>query len=113
MQPTSRTYGSNGAKDPFPLDYNPTSQITAAVTFVTTGSVNVQVTLDNVLDQAADDYVAPASARWFAVKGFAASPVVASEYVTFDGPWRAIRVNVVDFGTGVVFQLGQSTTPRA
>lgn len=113
MMPSTRTYVANGAQVPLSLDYMPTSQITAAITFVTTGSVNVQVTLDNVFDQDDPNYIVAASARWFPVKGFAANPTVASEYVTFDGPWRAIRLNVVDFGTGVVFSVAQSTTPRA
>lgn len=113
MRPVTKTYAggiTTTPQEPIALDFEPLSKITVAVTPVSTLSVLVQVTMDNVFDASDADYVAPASARWFTVTD---APTTAIGYVTIDGPWRAIRLNLVDSGTGVVFQVGQATTPRA
>jgi hypothetical protein len=112
MMPTTRTYIDSGAKEPIALDYMPLSKITAALTITGGGSAafEIEVTLDNVFDPDASDYVDPASARWRLVQ-FA--PTAATGYVTFDGPWRAIRLDLAALTAPVVFQVGQSTTPRA
>jgi hypothetical protein len=112
MMPTTRTYtsGMTGAQDPVALDYEPLSKITAVVSPVVGMDVLVEVTLDNVFDPDASDYVAPASARWHTV---AFAPTNAAGYITFDGPWRAIRLNITTNGNGIIFQVGQAVTPRA
>lgn len=114
MMPVTQSHTTTGAKTPVALDYLPTSQITAAASLAggaATVAFTVEVTLDEVIDQDAANYVAPGSARWFTVTG---APTTAAGYVTFDGPWRAIRMNIsaIDAGS-IIFQVGQSTTPRA
>lgn len=112
MQPVTQTHTTTGAKTPINLDYEPLSSITAAVTPVgTTGEeFDVEVTLDEIFDDQAADYVAPASARWFVIVDETDTPT----WLTFDGPWRAIRISVNNAGGGtIVFQVGQATTPRA
>lgn len=113
MMPVTQVHTAAGEKTPIALDYLPTSQITAAISLTGGAAVTllVQVTLDNVVDEDASDYVAPASARWFTVTG---APTNAAGYVTFDGPWRAIRLDLDSIDTGsVIFQVAQATTPRA
>lgn len=113
MRPVTQTISAVAASTPIALDYEPLSKITAAVTEPegTTATFAIQVTMDQVFDSADPDYVAPGSARWFTVTG---APTDASGYVTIDGPWKAIRLNVTAIDTGtLVFQVGQATTPRA
>lgn len=114
MKPVTQVHSgaTTGAKTPIPLDYLSESGITAAYTEVspTVATATVEVTLDNVFDPDAADYVAPASARWFTLKGFAATPITATEYVTFSGPWRAIRLNIATNDGTVIFQVGQGTS---
>lgn len=113
MMPVTKIYaaGVTGAQPPINLDYMPLSKITAAVTVTPTAAdIAVQVTLDQVFDADGDGYVAPASARWFTVTGPNATT---GGYVTFDGPWRGIRLSMSANSGGIVFQVGQAVTPRA
>lgn len=110
MMPKTQTYNTTGAKDPIALDYLPTSRITAAITLGTTGAFTFEVTLDEVIDQDSPVYIAPASARWFVVT---LAPTAATGHINFDGPWRAIRLNISALDTTAVFQVAQATTPRA
>jgi hypothetical protein len=112
MMPVTQSFGPGitGAQTPIALDYMPLSKITAAITLQTTGTFLVQVTLDNIFDQDGPNYVVPAVASWFTV---AFAPTNATGYITFDGPWRAIRLNVSANDTGIIFQVAQAVTPRA
>lgn len=112
LMPVSQSFGPGitGAGTPISLDYLPHGYITAAVTEIGTATFTVQVTLDNIFDATAADYVPVASASWFTVTG---APTADDGYVTFPGPWRAIRINIATNDTGVIFQVAQSTTPRA
>lgn len=117
MMPVTRTYISAAAQDPIGLDYLPTSQITIAVTVAAASTLTTplcQVTLDEVLNDSDPAYIAPANARWYSVTGLTVPTAPGGAYVTIDGPWRAVRLNTVGGITGTaIFQVGQSTTPRA
>jgi hypothetical protein len=117
VKPVTRTYTTAAAQDPIALDFEPTSQITVVVTVAAGGTLTTplaQVTLDNVFDLDAADYVAPANARWVSITGLTVPTTPGAAYLTFDGPWRAVRLNTTAGITGsTIFQVGQSTTPRA
>lgn len=113
MMPSTRTYpiAANGGQVPLALDYMPTSDITVSINAGPGEAFLVQVTLDDVFDQDAPNYVVPASARWQTVTG---APTVTTGYVTFAGPWRAARLNITaPLIAALTFGLAQSTTPRA
>lgn len=112
MMPYSRTFAiaTNGPQEPISLDFQPVSTITAAMTTAGAEAFLVQVTLDDVFDQNGPKYVAPASARWFTLAG---APTAASGYVTVDGPWRAIRLNVTaPLVAAATFQVAQAAEVR-
>lgn len=117
MMPVTKTYTDAAAQVPIALDYLPVSDITV-VTSLISGTLTaplVQVTLDEVHDEQSPQYVVPASARWVTLVGITIPTAAGAAYVTVPGPWRAIRMNTVGgVSTPVlVFQVAQSTTPRA
>lgn len=107
--------GVTGAGTPIALDYLPFSMITAVVEFITPGSVTVEVSMDQIFDADGANYISPAAATWLPVQVTApvVNPFVADGYVTFPGPWRAIRANVGTNADGMTFVVAQSTSPRA
>jgi hypothetical protein len=116
LMPVTQSFGPgiDGAGTPINLDYLPHGYITAAVAPATETPIDavVEVTLDNIYDENAPGFVTPAVAFWFPVDGFS-TPIVGQEYMTFPGPWRAIRLNITTNTDGLVFYVAQSTTPRA
>lgn len=114
MLPVTRSYGPGitGAQDPIPLEFQPYSSITAAVDLISTMDVAVEVTLDQVFEPTQNGYVPPASASWYEVTWPIAAPTTVRGYVTFPGPWRAIRLNITGNAGGVIFQVAQGSTPR-
>lgn len=112
LMPVTQQFGPGitGVQTPISLDYLPLSWITAVVDPIAVMAVLVEVTLDDVFDQDAKNYVSAATASWMTVVG---APTNALGYVTFPGPWRAIRLNIATNDTGVIFTVAQSTAPRA
>jgi hypothetical protein len=112
MMPVTKTYLDAGEKDPIALDYMPLSKITVGVTITGGGSMAVecQVTLDDVFDENAPNYVPAASARWHNV---ALSPTNATGHIIFDGPWRAFRLDIGALTAPIILQIAQSVTPRS
>jgi hypothetical protein len=101
---------TTGAQNPIGLDYLPISFITAAAVPATgADTYTIQVTLDEVFDQTDPQYLAPASATWHTVTG---APTTAVGYLTFNGPWRAIRINIAANTTGFRFLVGQGIEGR-
>ena len=123
LMPVTQQFGPGiiGAGNPIALDYLPMSWITVTAFPVSTMSGLVQVTLDNVFDQNDPNYVTVVLANWLAVAGPAVAPAPYTPmpaqttpfYLTFPGPWRAIRWFSTANATGVIFVVAQSTAPRA
>ena len=125
MMPVYQSFGPGiiGAGNPIALDYMPNSWITVTVEPIGTMSGLVQVSLDQFFDQNSPDYISLAAASWFPVAvpavATAAAPYApmlaqtAAFYLTFPGPWRAIRYLSTVNGTGTVFAVAQSVAPRA
>lgn len=97
--------------NPISLNYLSLSKITAATNIIGTGSYTVEVTLDEIFNQNSADYVPVAVAGWYPVAG-PVWPLTVDGYVTFDGPWRAIRLNPTANSTGIVFQVAQGDSGR-
>lgn len=111
MNVVNKSYGPGitGAQIPVSLNFLSLSKITAALTIIGNAAFTVEVTLDNVFNESAADYVPVGAASWFTVAG---APTAADGYVTFDGPWQAIRLNISVNDTGVIFQVGQGESGR-
>jgi hypothetical protein len=106
MMPVTRTYTGTGVQVPIALDYMPQSDITAVFDpLAATATVAVEVSLDDVFDQDAPNYVPVASATWITVPG---APTAAKGFATFAGPWRAIRLNITANNGTVKFSVGQA-----